>query len=316
MSYALNDRPGVSAATRRRVLRVAEECGWQPNVAARSLSGRRPQTAGLVYVRRATERSRHLPVTFLSALQDGLSPQGVAVLLQIAADHGAAARTYRQWWAEQRVEAVVVPEPCVADVRLQVLTTLAIPAVVLGASPGSGLPSVWRDEAAAFCAVAQHLMSIGHRHLAHVAGDPSVLLHAARSAGMRQAAANHGAAVATVVTDPTPTATAAVTRRLLEQPVPPTAIVYENDVAAIVGLDVARRLGFNVPWDVSIVAGEDSALCHVTVPAVTALTREDDALGDAAARSLLAVLDGDVVEDVEVRRAVLAVRGSTSPAAP
>ncbi|WUK75869.1 LacI family DNA-binding transcriptional regulator [Kribbella sp. NBC_00359] len=47
VSYALNNQPGVSAATRARVLRVAAELEWVPNRAARQLSAARSETFGL-----------------------------------------------------------------------------------------------------------------------------------------------------------------------------------------------------------------------------------------------------------------------------
>ena len=51
VSYALNNQPGVSAATRARVLRVAAELEWVPNRAARQLSAARSETFGLVLAR-------------------------------------------------------------------------------------------------------------------------------------------------------------------------------------------------------------------------------------------------------------------------
>ena len=53
MSFALNDRPGVSEVTRDRVRRVAEQLGWRPSTAARALSGEGAATVGLVLARPA-----------------------------------------------------------------------------------------------------------------------------------------------------------------------------------------------------------------------------------------------------------------------
>ena len=51
VSYALNGRPGVSATTRKRILEIADEIGWRPSVAARSLSGSRAHSVGLIIAR-------------------------------------------------------------------------------------------------------------------------------------------------------------------------------------------------------------------------------------------------------------------------
>src|SRR5690606_39639736 len=54
----------------------------------------------------------------------------------------------------------------------------------------------------------------------------------------------------------------------------PTAIVYDNDVMAVAGLSAARQAGLAVPADLSIVSWEDSTLCRVTHPTLTALSRD------------------------------------------
>ncbi|QYC42945.1 Bacterial regulatory protein, LacI family [Nonomuraea coxensis DSM 45129] len=56
VSYALNGRPGVSAGTRARILAIAQEVGWRPSLAARSLSGARAGAIGLVLCRPARAR--------------------------------------------------------------------------------------------------------------------------------------------------------------------------------------------------------------------------------------------------------------------
>src|SRR6185369_17508011 len=53
VSYALNGRPGVSPQTRKRILDIANEIGWRPSVAAKSLSGSRAHSVGLVIARPA-----------------------------------------------------------------------------------------------------------------------------------------------------------------------------------------------------------------------------------------------------------------------
>ncbi len=53
VSYALNGQPGVSEATRQRILAIAEEIGWNPNSAARALSGATANAVGLALCRPA-----------------------------------------------------------------------------------------------------------------------------------------------------------------------------------------------------------------------------------------------------------------------
>ena len=117
-----------------------------------------------------------------------------------------------------------------------------------------------------------------------------------------------------VATDFGPESGAQATRELLSGPEPPTAIVYDSDLLAVTGLGVAHQMGLSVPGDVSIVAGDDSLMCEVVHPSLTAVTRDIPAYGAAAAKQLLAAIDGKSPEDVETPRGMLTPRGSTGPA--
>ena len=94
---------------------------------------------------------------------------------------------------------------------------------------------------------------------------------------------------------------------------PPSAIVCDTDQMAVAALDVARRSGLQVPWDVSILAGNDSAFCRLATPAITTVPMPLAELGTATGLAVLAVLDGE--QDISTLLPVggLAVRGSTGP---
>ena len=84
-------------------------------------------------------------------------------------------------------------------------------------------------------------------------------------------------------------------------------------VIAVTGLGVAHQMGFSVPDDVSIVAWDDSLICQVVHPPLTAMTRDIPSYGGAVARRLLSEIDGEGTGDVEEQRAELVPRGSTGP---
>ncbi|WP_037633809.1 LacI family DNA-binding transcriptional regulator, partial [Streptomyces noursei] len=83
VSFALNDRPGVSADTRARIRRVADELGWQANSAARALSGERAGCLGLVLARPArTLGVESFFLQLVSGIQEVLSARRTALLFQ------------------------------------------------------------------------------------------------------------------------------------------------------------------------------------------------------------------------------------------
>ncbi|MFH8403554.1 LacI family DNA-binding transcriptional regulator [Streptomyces sp. NPDC018019] len=133
VSFALNNRDGVSPGTRARIRKVAEELGWQPNSAARALSGERSGCIGLVLARPAhTLGVESFFLQLVSGIQEALAAQRVALLFQVVEDLEAECATYRRWWAERRVDGVLVVDPRAEDPRPALLSSLALPTVVIG----------------------------------------------------------------------------------------------------------------------------------------------------------------------------------------
>ncbi|WP_327416783.1 LacI family DNA-binding transcriptional regulator [Streptomyces sp. NBC_01233] len=309
VSFALNDRPGVSQDTRARIRRVAEELGWQPNSAARALSGERSGAVGLVLARPAhTLGVESFFLQLVSGIQEVLSAARTALLFQVVEDIDAECAVYRRWWAERRVDGVLVVDPRMRDPRPALLGELGLPAVTIGepepadgSSPAPEVPeavvvsSVRADDAGAMAQVLDHLHGLGHRRIVHIAGLPGLAHTVRRMDSLRTEAARRGLGpdqVRSVVTDYSDAEGAAATRRVLAEPQPPTALVYDNDVMAVAGSAVAAELGIPVPGRLSVVAWDDSALCRVTHPRLTALVRDTAGFGRLAAEELLAVLAG------------------------
>jgi DNA-binding LacI/PurR family transcriptional regulator len=90
--------------------------------------------------------------------------------------------------------------------------------------------------------------------------------------------------------------------------------VYDNDVMAVAGLSAAQRMGISVPADLSIVSWDDSVLCEITHPALTALRRDIAEIGCGAARLLREVVDGHHPAHVKEATPQLLARDSTGPA--
>nr|WP_155073042.1 LacI family DNA-binding transcriptional regulator [Streptomyces taklimakanensis] len=314
VSFALNGRPGVSEATRARVLAIAEELGWQPNSAARALSDGRAGAFGLVADRPA--RSLGIEPFFMqlvSGIQGELSGDGTSLLFTVASDAEAELATYRTWWAQRKVDGVFLTDMRLDDPRVSAVEELRLPAVVIGAPVGcGGLSAVWSDDAAAVRTAVTHLADLGHRSIAHVTG-PATLRHTRiRAEAFTAATAERGVGGRNVEADYSGEQGAAVTRALLEGDERPTAIVYDNDVMAVSGLSAAQSMGVRVPGELSLIAWDDSPLCELVHPALTALRRDIAAYGALAARQLRDVAAGYSVEHRHAPDPTLAVRDSTA----
>jgi DNA-binding LacI/PurR family transcriptional regulator len=313
VSFALNGQPGVSAATRERILAIAEEIGFQPSSAARALTAGRAGAFGLVIDRPArTLGIEPFFMQLISGIQAELTQHHVTLLFTMATDTGDEIEMYRQWWAQRRVDGVFVVDLQMDDRRIAELEKLHMPAVVVGTPRGSGsLPAVWQDDRAAMETVVSHLAGLGHERIARVGGFGRYWHSALRTEAFADIAAAAGLRAESVEADYSTTGGAEATRTLLESEHPPTAIVYDSDVMAVAGLGMAQRMGVSVPSGLSIVSWDDSVLCELVHPAVTALRRDIAAAGAAAARLLLDVADGGHPADFAEPAPALQVRDSS-----
>lgn len=316
VSYALNGRPGVSSATRQRIQDIADEIGWRPSIAARALSASRAHAVGLVIVRPPTTiGAEPFYMRLVAGIEGELSRRRIALLLQLVSDHDTAIESIHRWWGERRVDGVLLTDVRVDDPRLGMLEQHKIPAVLIGRPhAGRDIAAVWSDEAPAVAAAIDHLVGLGHRRIARVAGMPGLDHTLVRTQSFLIALAGHGLEDGRVIeTDYSWEAGAAATRTLLQSQDRPTAIIFDNDVMAVAALAVARDLGVSVPTELSIVAGEDSQLCEFVSPSVTALSRDIVVHGKHAARILLAVVDGHRPGSFQDQTAHLTPRQSTAP---
>lgn len=316
VSYALNGKSGVSAQTRERILEIAERLGWHPSSAARALSEGRSGAIGLVVDRPAWVLGiEPFFMQLISGIEEELSGTGTALLLQVTDDAQAEAATYRRWWGERRVDGVILVDLRHDDPRLALVQDLELPAVVVGHAGGiAGVPSLWIEDGAAVHETLDYLVALGHRRIARVAGPARFVHTQERTDAFIEATHRLGLdEVSTVHADYSGEDGARATRRLLSDARRPTAVVYDNDVMAVAALSVAQEMGVAVPAALSLVAWDDSALCQLVHPALTAISRSVPEHGARAVTALLTLVSGEPVADIRLKPPVLVPRGSTAP---
>lgn len=317
VSLAVNDRPGVSETTRRRVREVAAELGWRPNLQARTLSTQTTYALGLV-LRRHTGIFAADPFypAFMAGIESVLADEGRVLVLSVVGDAAAEERAYRSFATDRRVDGVFLNDLRRGDGRVAVLESLGLPGVLVGRlDEPSTLPCVVLDDAPGVVAAVHHLVDLGHRDLAYVAGDPALQHARHRRQAFEGAVASCGLTPTAVVdTDFSMAQGAAATAALIEGATRPSAVVYANDPMAIAGLGVLQEAGIGVPQDISVIGFDGTEVARHTHPAITTVRSDPEQWGAAAARTLLDLAASGSAPDVELPPAELVLARSTGPA--
>ncbi len=316
VSFALNDRPGVADATRARILAVAAELGFTPSYRARALSSSRALTVGLVVARQPETLSADpfFPA-FIAGIEMTLAERGQALLLQVVPDQESERRNYETLSASGRVDGVFLTDLRVDDPRPALLESLGLPTVVIAPTQvACPWPVVAVDDRPGIAAAVEHLVALGHRRIAHVAGPKEFVHSRSRHAAWADTVAAAGLEESPRVwADFSPSGGALATRQLLDLPEPPTAIVYANDLMAIAGMSEAQSRGLHVPGDLSVTGFDDSAIAGYVRPPLTTVRTDAVGWGTAAAECLLRLVDGLTCPDATLPPPELVVRDSTAP---
>lgn len=316
VSLVLQGSPHVSPAKRAAVEQAMTELDYRPNLIARSLSGSR---TGLVGVLLDDLRNPWF-VDCLEALRDALQGQGRHTLLAAAGGgHGidsAAVPSFR----ELRVDGLVVVGSVPGAQEL--LRTAGLPTVVAGNRDVDlpGVDVIANDDLVGVRLAVQHLVDLGHRRIAHLAGRFGVAADL-RAAGYRAAMADHGWTdlIRVETADASESSAYAAATRLLDHDPAhrPTAIVAANGLSAIAAQSAALDRGLRVPDDVSIVGYDDTWLASLRAVALTSVDNANAEVGRRAAAAFDArIADPDRPAALELLTPTMRVRGSTGPPAP
>lgn len=317
VSYALNDKPGVSAATRERVLEHARAVGWTPHSGAQALRRGRSGNIGLVLVRDPQELARE---PFYSAVTAGIeaatSAHGFELLIRFV--RGGAddeVDVYRDWAHQRRVDGVVLLDLAEDDRRPAVLESLALDFSVLGHYRGpEDFVAVITPEADDAATVVDHLLAHGYDGCLQLSGPSQYAHERRRRELLEQLCAQRGLAhqhiPGTYTVDSGFRAFHAADRSLSARP----AMVASSDLIAVGALRAAAAEGIAVPHELGLVSWDDSLIAEVTVPSLTALSRQPFAMGRSAGGLLVQRIEGQVPSGTAVENdpATMVSRGSTA----
>lgn len=307
VSRVLNDHPNIRPETRARVTAAIAALDYRVNNAARSLGTATSRTIGVI----AWDVTLYGPTIGIGALERAAREAGRWIATAYAdASVPASLDAAIAHVLAQGIDGLILVAPHAAT--LEALRARPLPVPVAALHAGSGAAA----QAEGAAGVVEHLIALGHRRIARLAGPAQWLEETARADGYAHALRRHGLAApvgwsgdwsaasgAAIAAD----VAAAVTAGEI------TAVVVANDQMALGLMAGLRGARIDVPRDVSVVGFDDNPDAEFYLPALTTVRVDVDA---EARRCIAEVLGLDpAVTAAPPAPPTLVVRASTAPPA-
>ncbi|MFC9930342.1 LacI family DNA-binding transcriptional regulator [Streptomyces sp. NPDC127190] len=308
VSLVLRDSGPVRPEKRDAVLRAVRELGYRPNAAARSLSEQRTRTVGVLL----DDLRNPWFVELLDGLNSLLHTAGLHMLLADARLNRRLGHDLAEPFLDLGVDGLVVVGT-VPDAGGIGALARHLPVVVAGAREPrpDRVDVVAGDDEHGARLVTEHLLALGHRRIAHLAGHGAV--GELRRRGFETAMRAHGAEPLTEPGDLTEEGGYRGTVRLLSRAERPTALFAVNDMAAVGALSAAAELGLRVPGDLSVAGYDNTSISRLRHLWLTTVDTSPYEIGRRAARCLLDRFERPEQEGgVRLAAPTLEIRGTTA----
>lgn len=307
VSRVLNQHPNIKAATRDRVLQAMETLKYRPNSAARTLASKKSNRIGVL----VDSPMEFGPGSTLRGVEEAARAAGYTVS-SVTASHGREQSTHAalEHLMEQGVDALCVVAPRILSIELLRELDHGLPTLVVKADPDPTFLTASVDQAYGAALAVRHLIDLGHRRIAHLAGPTDWFDARARArawedelvaAGFPIREAAHGDWTSD-------SGYAWATSAELDF----TAVFAGNDQMALGVMHGLVERGLRIPEDVSIVGFDDLSDARHFLPPLTTIRQDFAALGRRSVEALLAELDGRPTPRRSLIEPSLVVRGSTA----
>jgi LacI family transcriptional regulator len=297
----------------KRIAFEAESLGYRPNGLAAGLRRGRSNLVGVLL----PDITNPVFAPILGGIAEALAAAGYAPIVADAGNDSSQQISFVEKLLNQRVDGLVLATVSQEDGLVGYCIEHGLPVVLVNRSEARDrVASVVSDDDMGMRLAVDHLVGIGHRRIAHVAGPLTTSTGLLRRDGFVRAMAQHGLTgtvhEASRYTRDAGTAAAA---GLFVSGKKITGVVAANDLLALGVLDALRDAGLGCPVDVSVVGHNDMPLMDVVSPPLTTIRIEHREMGRTAARLLTERI---VSGSDEIRHVVLTpelvVRKSTARA--
>ncbi len=305
----------VSPATVERVLAAAQRLGYTANAVARGLRRQRSQTVGVLI----PDLTNPMFAPIVRGIEDALSPMGFTAFVANTDNSEIKERRAFEAFRARQVDGFIFANARRDLGVIQDAFDIGIPSVLANRTTDIALfPWVAGDDDSGMRQIIEHLVELGHRKIAYIAGPQNISAGHVRTIAFRRYVEENDLSVVDCPVAQgdafdSPSGGVGVKHILQHYPTV-TAIVCGNDMIAVGALAALRDAGIACPTEMSIVGFNDMALARDLLPSLTTVRAPMHQFGQKAAEMLLSELANNEVEKGVLLPTHLVERGSSSAA--
>jgi LacI family transcriptional regulator len=293
VSMVVNNKPNISAATREKVLAIAHELNYYPNVIARGLATRRTNAIGIIVPNLASS----FVVRVLQGIKSTIREIDYTVLLfDTIGQKQSEVDVFNRVIREGRVDGAIIISANAHDDDLKIFSNEDLHSIVV-ARKSEVIDSVYVNNELASMEATMYLIEKGHSRIALIVDEGRSFLMQDRVAGYKRALQENSLQfnehLVLPVEDDAVTAGADVVTKLLAIEPRPTAVFCPvGDMAAIGIIKELRKRNLSVPQDFAVVGYDDIPAAEVIEPALTTVRQPKLEMGDFAISTLVDKIEG------------------------
>ncbi len=297
VSRALAGYDDVSPETKALVQRVADELGYTPNLLAQRLQKRRSDTIGLILPTFAPRFSDPFFSEFIAGVGNTAAENGYDLLVSTQEPGERELQVYRQKVQSRQVDGFVIVRTRRNDARIAYLREAAFPFVTFGRTEGEvDFPFVDVDGRQGMRLIGEHLIRLGHHHIACLAPPADLSFAEHRLEGLFEAMRAHGlppGMCQVLRGDLTQKSGYDMTRSLLQTASPPTAIVACNDLMALGAIAAIQDCGLQVGRNIAVTGFDGIPMAEHSHPPLTTVSQPIYQIGKMVTNMLILIIRGD-----------------------
>jgi DNA-binding LacI/PurR family transcriptional regulator len=293
VSMVINNKPNISAATRKNVLKIAQELNYYPNAIARGLATRKANAIGVIVP--------NLASSFVVRVLQGIKSTNrdidyTVLLFDTIGQKETEAQLFQRLARERRIDGAILITAGVTDEELRVFKDESVPCIVV-ARMCDFLDSVFVNNSRGSDEAVEYLISKGHTRIACVICRKHSLPTDERIAGYHAALRRNGIAADPELMIEVPDDGIYEGKKAFEtlinmQPRPTAVFVPAGDMVAIGIIKEAKLTGISMPNNLAVVGFDDIPAAEVIEPALTTVRQPKLEMGDHAINILIDKVEG------------------------